>query len=62
MKYYKNNVGGSLILFETMQEMGVKKIIFSSSASVYGSKHPSPINEKCSLNPISPYAQSKVNY
>jgi UDP-glucose 4-epimerase len=58
--YYKNNVCGSLILFETMQEMGVNKIIFSSSASVYGSSHLSPISEKCSLNPISPYAQSKA--
>tara|TARA_B100000989_G_scaffold151108_1_gene112701 strand:- start:39423 stop:40421 length:999 start_codon:yes stop_codon:yes gene_type:complete len=58
--YYRNNVGGSLILLETMQEMGVKKIIFSSSASVYGSSHLSPISEECSLNPISPYAQSKV--
>lgn len=60
LKYYKNNLNGSMVLFELMKEFGIKNIIFSSSASVYGSKHKSPIQEGFLLEPISPYAQTKV--
>ena len=60
LKYYKNNLNGSMILFELMKELKINNIIFSSSASVYGSKHQSPIKEEFSLEPVSPYAQTKV--
>lgn len=60
LKYYKNNINGSMVLFELMKELSIHNIIFSSSASVYGSKHQSPIKEEFSLEPISPYAQTKV--
>ncbi len=60
LKYYKNNINGSMILFELMKELSIHNIIFSSSASVYGSKHRCPIKEEFSLEPLSPYAQTKV--
>ena len=43
--YYHNNVCGSIVLFETMAEFGVKRLVFSSSATVYGDPHTVPIRE-----------------
>jgi len=57
--YYKNNVLGSLNLFEAMQTSNVKKIIFSSSCAVYGEVETVPITENTHQRPISPYAKSK---
>ena len=45
LRYYDNNVSGSLVLFETMQEAGVKTLVFSSSATVYGDPASVPIRE-----------------
>ena len=57
--YYRNNVVNSLILLETMQEAGVKRIIFSSTAAVYQPKFDGPLQEDSPKGPGSPYAVSK---
>ena len=61
LKYYSSNVNGSLALFRAMKKAAINKIIFSSSATVYGDKHHLPWHEKLELDmPLSPYAQSKL--
>ncbi len=57
--YYDNNVGGTLALIEAMQASGVRKIIFSSSASVYGEPKYLPIDEMHPTAPNNPYSRSK---
>lgn len=57
--YYYNNISGSLVLFEIMQKHGVKNIVFSSSATVYGITDKMPINEEAPLQPINPYGRTK---
>lgn len=57
--YYHNNVTGTLILCEVMQAYGVKKIVFSSSATVYGAQEQVPFTEDMPLSPINPYGHSK---
>ena len=59
-RYYNNNVSGSLVLFSVMQEYQVKKIVFSSSATVYGDPHTTPINEDFPLSATNPYGWSKL--
>ncbi|HFI0172276.1 TPA: UDP-glucose 4-epimerase GalE [Streptococcus suis] len=59
--YYENNIMSILSLVEVMAEFGVKKIVFSSSATVYGSLNPSPYQEDMPVGvPTSPYGQTKV--
>jgi UDP-glucose-4-epimerase GalE len=58
--YFSNNVGGSLSLFEAMARAGVKRIVFSSTAAVYGEPPLSPIPENSPFAPVSPYGQSKA--
>ncbi|HUU26394.1 MAG TPA: UDP-glucose 4-epimerase GalE [archaeon] len=58
--YYLNNVVGSLNLLRAMREHSVDKIIFSSTAAVYGTPRQLPIPEKHPLEPISPYGWSKL--
>ena len=58
--YFANNVGGSLSLFEAMARAGVKKIVFSSTAAVYGEPRQTPIPEDSLFAPVSPYGQSKA--
>jgi UDP-glucose 4-epimerase len=60
LAYYRNNVGGSMLLFEVMQEYGVTKIVFSSSATVYGNPDSVPLVEQARINPTSPYGYTKV--
>jgi len=60
LKYYINNVQGSLSLLWAMQKSGVRRFIFSSSAAVYGIPEKVPVSEDAPLNPINPYGQSKV--
>jgi len=60
LMYYDNNVSGSVTLLETMQECGVKKIIFSSSATVYGDPASVPILENFPISATNPYGQSKL--
>jgi UDP-glucose 4-epimerase len=59
-RYYDNNVSGSLVLYETMAEAGVKKLVFSSSATVYGDPHSVPISEDFPLSATNPYGRSKL--
>ncbi|OYY50919.1 MAG: UDP-glucose 4-epimerase GalE [Methylophilaceae bacterium 17-44-8] len=60
MLYYDNNVVGSLSLFEVMAEFGVKTIVFSSSATVYGDPASVPIREDFPLSATNPYGQTKL--
>lgn len=60
LRYYQNNISGSLNLFEVMYEHDVKTIIFSSSATVYGDPEAVPINEEASLSTTNPYGSSKL--
>ncbi|MCL2890812.1 MAG: UDP-glucose 4-epimerase GalE, partial [Methanomassiliicoccaceae archaeon] len=58
-KYYRNNVAGTLNLLGAMLNANVKKIVFSSTAAVYGEPEYVPIDEEHPLNPINPYGSSK---
>jgi UDP-glucose 4-epimerase len=60
LRYYHNNVTGTLILCEVMQAYGVKNIVFSSSATVYGDPHSVPILEDFPLSATNPYGRSKL--
>jgi UDP-glucose 4-epimerase len=60
LRYYDNNVTGSLVLFETMQQAGVKTLVFSSSATVYGDPATVPIVEDFPLSATNPYGRSKL--
>ena len=60
LEYYDNNITGSLILFEEMRRAGVKAIVFSSSATVYGDPHTVPIKEDFPLSATNPYGRSKL--
>lgn len=60
LEYYHNNITGTLILCEVMRDHGVKNIIFSSSATVYGDPAFIPITEECPKGTITnPYGQTK---
>ncbi|MDR1327369.1 MAG: UDP-glucose 4-epimerase GalE, partial [Heliobacteriaceae bacterium] len=59
-KYYRNNVGGTLNLLDTMLKFGVKKIVFSSTCATYGEPVYTPIDEKHPQNPVNPYGASKL--
>ena len=58
--YFTNNVGGSLSLLTAMQRAGVRLLVFSSTAAVYGMPASSPIAEDSPYAPINPYGESKV--
>ncbi len=58
--YYDNNIGGSIALFEVMAEAGVKTVVFSSSATVYGDPASVPITEDFPLSATNPYGRSKL--
>ncbi len=60
MRYYDNNVLGSLRLFEAMANAGVHRLVFSSSATVYGDPHRVPIDETFPLQATNPYGRSKL--
>jgi len=60
LRYYDNNVTGSLVLFETMAKFGVKTLVFSSSATVYGDPASVPILEDFPLSATNPYGRSKL--
>jgi len=59
-KYYRNNVAGTLSLLETMQECGVKQMVFSSTAAVYGEPEAWPITEEMPLAPTNVYGRTKL--
>ena len=60
MEYYDNNLYGFLVLAETMQKHGVKKLVFSSSATVYGMNNPVPFREEMPTSATNPYGYTKV--
>ena len=60
LRYYDNNVNGSLVLFEAMIAANVHTIVFSSSATVYGDPHTVPIKEDFPLSTTNPYGASKL--
>ena len=60
LEYYRNNVAGTLSLLEVMQEAGVHRLVFSSSATVYGDPQVIPIPETASLQATNPYGRSKL--
>ncbi len=59
LEYYDCNVSGSLVLLEAMAKAGVKNLVFSSSATVYGDPATVPIREDFNLAPTSPYGRTK---
>jgi len=60
LKYYDNNINGTIILCEIMAKNNCKSIIFSSSATVYGDPHTTPILEDFPLSATNPYGRSKL--
>ena len=60
LKYYRNNFANSLILLHAMREAKVGKLVFSSTAAVYGNPVKNPIDEKQKRDPINPYGRSKM--
>jgi len=60
LAYYDNNVGGTIALLSAMQRHGVKTLVFSSSATVYGDPDSVPIREDASRSASNPYGRSKI--
>lgn len=60
IRYYHNNITGTLILCELMSKYGVKNIVFSSSATVYGKPKCVPIKEDFALSTTNPYGETKL--
>ena len=60
IEYYHNNITGTLILLELMKKYNCKKIIFSSSATVYGTPKTVPIKEDFPLSTTNPYGSTKL--
>lgn len=59
-KYIRNNVGGTLNILEAMQDAGIRNIVVSSTASVYGIPERMPVTEACPTLPINPYGETKL--
>ena len=60
LEYYDNNIAGSIVLYAAMKRFDVKKIVFSSSATVYGEPHTVPIKESFPLSATNAYGRSKL--
>ena len=60
LRYYQNNLGSTLTLLDQMSQLGVKKLVFSSSATVYGDPAKLPIIEDMPLSATNPYGQTKL--
>ncbi|BDY13402.1 UDP-glucose 4-epimerase GalE [Hydrogenimonas cancrithermarum] len=60
LEYYDNNVGGTVTLLKTMKKLGIKTIVFSSSATVYGDPDFLPLTEEHPLRTTNPYGQTKL--
>jgi len=59
-RYFRNNTGGSLALFDAMRRHDVRRLVFSSTAAVYGNPETVPIPETAKLQPVNPYGESKL--
>jgi len=60
LKYYDNNIHGTVVLCEVMQKHNCKTMVFSSSATVYGDPHTTPITEDFPLSATNPYGKTKL--
>ncbi|MEO8449215.1 MAG: UDP-glucose 4-epimerase GalE [Gemmatimonadota bacterium] len=60
LKYYDNNITGTVVLLEVMKEHGCRTMVFSSSATVYGDPTSVPIGEDFPLSAVNPYGRSKL--
>jgi UDP-glucose 4-epimerase len=60
LSYYQNNIAGTAVLCEVMAEVGVKQLVFSSSATVYGNPESLPIHEGFPLGATNPYGRTKL--
>ena len=60
LNYYTNNTRNTLNLLDCCQRYGVNKLVFSSTAAVYGEPQENPVSETCATNPINPYGWSKL--
>ena len=60
LKYYKNNVSGTINLLQTMERHNVRNIVFSSSATIYGSPKSNPIRENYARSATNPYGRTKL--
>ena len=60
LQYYENNVGSTLSLLQAMDRAGVRQIVFSSSATVYGNPDHVPISESSKLQVTNPYGRTKL--
>lgn len=60
LKYYRNNIAGSVTLLRAMEAAGVKRMVFSSTCATYGDLAVSPIGEETPQLPISPYGRTKL--
>jgi UDP-glucose 4-epimerase len=61
-KYYANNLTGGMVLLEAMRETGVSRMVFSSSAAVYGESEKQPIDELQPTLPTNPYGETKLAF
>jgi UDP-glucose 4-epimerase len=61
-KYYRDNVAGGIALLEAAREVGVLRLVFSSTAAVYGVPDATPIPEDATLRPINPYGETKRTF
>ncbi|MFM8863751.1 MAG: UDP-glucose 4-epimerase GalE [Limnohabitans sp.] len=60
LRYFDNNIGGTLALLQAMDHAGVRRLVFSSSATVYGAPEALPITETSPLQATNPYGRSKL--
>lgn len=61
LKYYNNNMYGAIVLLEKMQQYGINKIVFSSTAATYGEPERVPILESDKTEPTNPYGETKLS-
>src|ERR687886_1108075 len=61
-KYYRNNVGAGLALLDAMRDSGVRHLVFSSTAAVYGEPAKQPIEETDPTAPTNPYGETKLAF
>lgn len=61
-KYYRNNVVAGLVVLDAMRECGVHRLVFSSTAAVFGESEKRPIQETDPTNPTNPYGESKLAF
>ena len=61
-KYYRDNVAGGIALIEAARASGVRRLVFSSTAAVYGVPDATPIGEDAPLRPINPYGETKRTF